>query len=242
MIKKIPKVLVGSPVSDMHEYCFDEFVSSRKRLTYPNHDLFFVDNSQGDHFFKRVQESGLPITRIPWEEKARLRMVNSRNLLRQKVLDEDYDYFLNLDQDIIPPDDIVEMLVRHNKDIVTGVYFNPLHTRNSNKLIDSNKLIRSVVGVLVNDKIRYLSNEELMKPRLVKINVCGTGCILISRRVFEKIKFRYDTEGLSFDDAYLVYDAYENGFEVYADTGAKCRHLIVEKPWHWGELLDKKTL
>lgn len=233
---KLPKVLVGSPISDMYEYCFDKFVSSRKRLTYPNHDLFFVDNSKDDKFFKRIQETGLPVTRTPWTDKARQRMIDSRNLLRQKVLNEGYDYFLNLDQDIIPPDDIVERLIKHDKDVVTGIYFNPLTNSKGEKQL------RAVICVKEGNNLRYINNKELSTPQLVKVHVCGTGCILIHRRVLEKIRFRYDPNQGYFDDSWFVIDAYDNGFEVYADTGTKCQHLIVERPWDWGQLLDKNAV
>lgn len=116
---------------------------------------FFVDNSKDDKFSKRVQKDGLPVTRIPWVDKARLRMVNSRNLLRQKVLDEGYDYFLNLDQDIIPPDDIVERLIKHKKDVVTGIYFNPLTNH------QGEKHLRAVICVKEGNKLRYINNKEL---------------------------------------------------------------------------------
>lgn len=231
----LPKVLVGSPVSDLYDYCFDKFVASRKRLTYPNHDLFFVDNSKTDKFFKKIKHVGLPATRIPWVDKARLRMINSRNLLRQKVLDEGYDYFLNLDQDIIPPDDVVERLIKLNKDVVTGIYFNPLTNHKGEKQL------RAVICIKEGNKLRYINNTELSKPNLLKVHVCGTGCILIHRRVLEKIMFRYDPDQLYFDDSWFVIDAYDKGFEVYADTSTKCQHLVLEKPWDWGQLLKKKT-
>lgn len=231
----MPKVLVGSPISDLYEYCFDKFAASRKRLTYPNHDLFFVDNSKEDDFSKKVKNAGLPVTRIPWADKARLRMINSRNLLRKKALEEGYDYFLNLDQDIIPPDDIVERLIRHDKDVVTGVYYNPLTNSKGERQL------RAVICVKEGDKLRYLNNKELATPHLIKVHVCGTGCILIHRKVLEKIEFRYDPNDLLFDDSWFVVDAYDEGFEVYADTGAKCQHLILEKPWDWGQLLKSNT-
>ena len=80
------KILVGSPVSDLYDYCFKDFVKSRKSLSYKNHDLFFVDNSKSRSFSKKLKENGLPFTRIEYLENARERMVVSRNILRKKIL------------------------------------------------------------------------------------------------------------------------------------------------------------
>ena len=112
-----PKVLVGSPVSDLYDYCFDEFLQSRKSLTYRNCDIFFVDNSETETFSKKLEQHKLPFSKIEYLENARERMVVSRNLLRKKVLEEGYDFFLNLDQDIIPPRNIIERLLKNNKKI-----------------------------------------------------------------------------------------------------------------------------
>ena len=41
-----------------------------------------------------------------------------------KINLEDYDYFLSLEQDVIPPKDIIEQMLKSEKKIITGVYFN----------------------------------------------------------------------------------------------------------------------
>ena len=46
-----PKVLVGAPVCDLYEYCFDEFLDTIKGLNYDNYDILLVDNSKDDKFF-----------------------------------------------------------------------------------------------------------------------------------------------------------------------------------------------
>ena len=37
---KYPKILVGGPVSDHHDYCYLQFLETVKRLSYPNFDVF----------------------------------------------------------------------------------------------------------------------------------------------------------------------------------------------------------
>lgn len=232
-----PKVLAGAPVSDMHSYCFDRYIKALKGLSYSNYDICLVDNSKDDTFFNKVKQiEGIEAKRIEYCEKARERMVNARNLLRQKVLDEGYDYFFNLDQDVIPPKDVLERLIAHKKEIITGLYFNPI------RMPDGKSVIVPVVRKKVKGtKVTFFSLEEVEAPRLIEVGNLGTGCILIHRNVLEKIKFRYDPNKTSFDDSWFAYDAQKLGFKLYCDTGVKCQHLVSERPWKWGNLLKEGT-
>ena len=234
------KILVGSPVSDLYDYCFKEFVQSRKSLSYKNHDLFFIDNSKTKDFSKKLQNSNLPAKRIDFIENARERMVKARNILRQKVLNEGYDYFLNLDQDIIPPKDIIERMLKHGKKILTGVYF---VYNNQYALGPSNYSIPTIwVSSDINPDTFDGASVKLMHPKeteddkVVRIVSCGSGCLLIHRDVLKKIEFRYDKFFPYFDDNWFCRDVFYNNFEIYADTSIKCKHLIKDKPWKWADI------
>ena len=237
----LPKVLVGSPVSDLYDYCFEEFVDSRKSLKYTNKDLFFIDNSKKDLFFKKILKNGLNCERIDYIENARERMVMGRNILREKVLKEGYDYFLNLDQDIIPPADIVERMLKHNKKILTGVYYvynNQYSGQASNYLIPTIWVSDQEISDKTFDgaSIRLMHPKETEGNKVLRIASCGSGCLLIHRSVLEKIEFRYDKFFPYFDDNWFCRDAFYNNFEIYADTSIKCKHLIQNKPWKWSEV------
>ncbi|MBI2508188.1 hypothetical protein HYV89_04505 [Candidatus Woesearchaeota archaeon] len=235
-----PKILVGSPVSDLYDYCFDEFANSRKSLTFKNHDLFFVDNSKSESFSGKLKENGLPYTRIGYLENARERMIVSRNILRRKALEEGYDYLLNLDQDIIPPKDIIERMIENNKKIQTGIYFvynNQYSSQQARYLIPtlwvSNALSDKVID---GASIRLMHPKETEQDKIVKVISCGSGCLLIHRTVLEKIEFRYDPFFPYFDDNWFCRDVFYEGFEIFADLSIKCKHLINEKPWKWTEI------
>ena len=232
-----PKILVGSPVSDMYDYCFNEFVQSRKSLSYKNHNLFFIDNSKTENFSKKLKENNLPFSRIKYIENARKRMIESRNILRQKVLDEGYDYLLNLDQDIIPPEDIIEKMLKHGKKILTGVYFvynNQYASSPSNYLIPtiwiSDNLDKETFD---GASVRLMHPKETQEDKIIRIVSCGSGCLLIHKSVLEKIEFRYDAFFPYFDDNWFCRDAFYNNFEIFVDTSIKCTHLIKNKPWSW---------
>ncbi len=228
----IPKILVGCPISDYHEYCTEEYLNAVKNLTYSNYDILLVDNSKDDRFFNSIKDK-VPVIRGKYLENPFERLVYNRNLLRQEALDKQYDYLFSLEQDIIPPNEIIERLLRYDKDIITGIYFKPW-TRGKEKI-----MLAMIWAFHPTDPTKKLNIREdiVMGNHLLKIGYCGLGCVLIRRHILEKIKFRYEpSEGEAFDDMFFCKDAKEHGFEIYADTAVKCRHLIANKPWNWQEL------
>ena len=41
---KIPRVLVGTPHSDVKNYCIDKYIETVKNLSYGNYEVLVVDN------------------------------------------------------------------------------------------------------------------------------------------------------------------------------------------------------
>jgi|SRR3989344_836200 len=214
------KILIGCPTSAHKKYCLKEYINSIKSLTYKNFDVLIVDNSENDKYFNEIKKE-LPCIKDKWFENARERIIHSRNLLRKKILDEDYDYFLSLEQDVIPPKDIVERLLNHNKKIVSALYFKT----------DPNGILSPLLWIKDGAGIRKAYLDEVEKNEFVKAAAVGLGCILIHKDILKNIEFRYDKNEEGFDDVFFCKDAIEKGFEVFCDTGIKCRHLIKEMNW-----------
>jgi hypothetical protein len=221
----MPKVLVGCPTSDLKDYALELYAEGVKALDYPNFDVLIVDNSKTDDYFKKIKKLGLPVVKGPYNESARQRIIDSRNIIRQKVLDEGYDYFLSLEQDVVPPKDVIQRLLNHDKKIVTGVYFS--YQTNNDVTLLVPLLWKKVKG----EEVRFMLEKEVLEPKLMEVGACGLGCILIHRSVLEKVKFRYDKEDKGFDDMWFCKDASDAGFKIFADTSVKCKHLI--KGWSW---------
>ncbi len=236
------KVLVGGPVSDHHDYCYDQFIKAVKSLTYPNLDICFVDNSKDDKFYNKIKKDLPGTLRIPYNESVKVRLADSRNLVKEKALKEGYDYLFCLDQDTIPPKDIIERLLKHEKYITTGVYYgrftklNPMTNKYEQKVLP---LIR--VKSLKDPNLFVSVRQDVIESgNLIEIHSCGTGCILIHRNVLEKIKFRWKEDKPGVDDVFFCEDALNFGFKIYADTSIICEHLVDGRKIHWGEG-DMKT-
>ncbi|MFH1210842.1 MAG: glycosyltransferase family A protein [archaeon] len=219
-MEKEPKVLVGCPTSDHKEYCLKQYADAVKGLTYKNKDILLVDNSENDDYLEKIKKEGLPAIKGPYYEGARDRIVSSRNILREKAIWE-YDYFLSLEQDVIPPKDIIERLLQHDKEIITGVYF-------ANNVGPTGKVALIPLAYKLTDEktlsMTPLSEEEVFTDQLMQIVSCGLGCVLIKKNVLEKIRFRYEQN--SFDDRWFCIDAYNLKIPIFVDTSVRCKHLI----------------
>lgn len=227
-----PRVLVGCPISNHHSYCFNDYMQGLKSLNYSNFEVVLADNSKDMPYFEFLKKTGFRIVKIPYTKGARDRIVLSRNKLREVALNEGFDYFLSLEADVIPPGDIIYRLLSHSKDIVSAVYFNN---------VEKDSKIQTLMMLWVNrgedkETIYHVSDVELQRPRLIEVAMCGLGCVLISRRVLEKVEFRYDKAFVSFDDVWFCKDAKANDFSIYGDTGVVCKHLFLKRPWEWKEL------
>ena len=239
------KVLVGCPTSDHKEYCINEYAQAVKSLTYKNYDVLLVDNSEKEDYSKKVKSLGLTVIKDKFQEHARDRIISSRNILREYVLKNNYDYLLSLEQDVIPHKDVIETLLSHNLKIVSGVVCHmragklrpmlwTLMNEEDYKFIKSNpenfpKTIEELKRSNEDYKkiIKQLQLEDVEEPRLLSnLLICSLSCVLIHRSVLEKVKFRYTIGEEAYDDVWFCRDARDSGFKMYCDASVKCKHLI----------------
>ena len=221
------KVLIGCPTSFHKEYCLNEYSEAVKEL---KHDVLLIDNSPNDEYLEKIKKLGLNVIKGKYFEGALDRIISSRNLLRKYVLENDYDYFFSLEQDVIPPLDIIERLLKHNKKVITGVYF--AH----NKFPDGKTELMPLVYKLVEKRdMRPLNQEELWENQgLMQVVSCGLGCVLIHRSVLEQVRFRYERD--VFDDRFFCVDLFDKKIPIYCDTRIKCKHLILNRPYPWSKI------
>jgi|SRR3989344_7460285 len=223
------KILIGCPTADYKEYCLKEYAEAIKSLTYPSYDILLVDNSKGNTYLKEIQKLSLPVMKGPWFKGALQRIITSRNLLREHVLKNEYDYFLSLEQDVIPPKDIIENLLSHKKKVISAIYF-------THNVIEGKRVLIPLAYKLLNQDLsmRPLNENELFtNPGLMQIVSAGLGCVLIHKDVLKKISFSYEND--VFDDRFFFKDCYDSKQEVFCDTTIKCKHLI-NRPIPWSQI------
>lgn len=217
------KVLVGCPTSNHKEYCLKEYLEGVKNLSYEDVHLVLVDNSEDDYYYNKLKELGVSVIRGKYFEGAKDRVVYSRNLLRRYCLENGYDYFLSLEQDVVPPKDVIEKLLSHKKDIVGGLYF---------YLGDDDTTLLPMVWVhYKGDYARRLTLEEVPKDELLEAITCGLGCVLIKKEALDKLRFRHVEGEEPWDDLWFCEDARKKEFKIYVDTSVKCKHYTKGMDW-----------
>ena len=228
-----PRVLVGCPTSDSKAYCFDRFLGGLKSLTYENFEVCLVDNSKSEDYYKLLQTHAKNFEKETGKrfhvlrngvqiEKARQRVVFCRNLLRKKALDEGFDYFFSLEQDVIPPPDIIERLLSHKKEICGGAYLNLLSTGHVSAVAFRFESQKNREQALLTP----LGLMNLFPSRLMEVDATGLGAILVHKSVLGKISFRVEEGSTAFDDIFFGRDARNAGYKVFLDSSMFCLHLF----------------
>jgi len=243
-----PKVLVCAPVYEGMNYCIDRFLEKMKSLDYSNYDILIIDNSRTNDFFHKLEkEKGIILIKDnTQEQKNKLRLISSRNKILEYAIENGYDYVLMMDPDVIPPKTIINDLLRDNKDIVSGLYYNHFVVNGKQKLspvcwreIDEEVFEKIKEELKLpsfvkskEDMRRFLTPEEAESEETLKVMIPSAGCMLIKRNVFEIIKYGLLDEPWiksTGDDIYFCKKAREAGFEIYCNTKVKCEHLILGK-------------
>lgn len=145
---------------------------------------------------------------------------HARNVACESVIAQGYKWLFFLDDDVIPPDNVIDQLARHNLDIVSGLYYRR-HTGLEPVML------RNVQGGR-----QYIT--DFQPGQMVEADYVGAGCLLIHRRVLEKIPYPWfdwrcdrkdlkEGERVSEDYAFCE-SARKHGFKITVDTSIQCLH------------------
>jgi hypothetical protein len=222
-------VLIGCPTWKGKAYCLDTFADHIKKLTSKDFSLMVVDNSPDSSYqallrpsFSFLPEERLIMEKIPYLQHAKDRIVKSRNWIRSFFLHRTYDHFLSLEQDVLPPPHLIELLLSHKKDVVSALVWNSVEKEGK----------QIAVPMLYEErdhspgKLFYIDPQKIQNPGLYEVAAASLSCMLISRQVLEKVAFRYER---GFDDMAFCRDARKEGFQVFADTTVVPEHQ--SRPW-----------
>lgn len=254
MTKKF-RVLMGTPICDIYEYCIDRYLDALMKQTYPS-DILLVDNSEGEKFSYMLKARGIEVIHVPPGNSRRETVMKCRNMMIEHAIENNYDFVFFVDADTIVPPYALEKLLQAQKDIVSGVVYNiyqkegktmtlpALWTWLTNdelkRVLQNPQKYPETIGKIKKYKVaspgelrRQLTEKEVKEPKIIKIKYCGAACLLVSRQVFTSTRFNFDSVGNQptiGEDIGFCNQALRNGHEIYANTGVVCKHLIKEKP------------
>lgn len=154
-------------------------------------------------------------------------IAEARNEIVEYALNQGANYIFWLDDDVIAPPDSFLKLLRHNKDIINGVYWSKSNP--PMPLLFRNHLEGPYYNWHVGD--------------LIEIDAAGNGLTLVKTEVYRKISKElggpwYSTEYLSFagqqasfsppnntEDLYFYWKAKKAGYQIWADTSVQAYHF-----------------
>tara|TARA_Y100000310_G_scaffold343385_1_gene450766 strand:+ start:3053 stop:3853 length:801 start_codon:yes stop_codon:yes gene_type:complete len=250
---KNQKILVASPTYKGMQYCQEQFLERITNLDYDNYDVLIVDNSKDDSNFNILKQNKkikvINVIRDSSDEKNKmLKLINSRNLILNYAIKNNYDYILMMDSDVIPLKNILQELLKSNKDIVSGLYYNYFISDGKTKYLpvawteltneefnEIKQKIKLPDFVKSKEDLRArLTEQEAQSNKLIQVAIPSAGCMLISRNVFSKIKYEMiNTNEMNniktTDDVGFILQAKKQGFKIYCNTKIKCEHLIKGK-------------
>ena len=151
--------------------------------------------------------------------------VNNLHHILNDFMDGDYDFWLNIDSDNPPIQNPLD-LVQLDRDIIglpTPIWH---YTGNGERPVYWNAYNY--------DETTGAYREHQEKEGLQRVDAVGTGCILMSRRVFEKPEMRkapfmreWNEDGTveKGNDIKFCERARDNGLEIYAHFSYACDHF-----------------
>jgi hypothetical protein len=160
------------------------------------------------------KQEGIPIMSIEVTPHA-----FARNLLVDAFLQTEADYLLMVDSDTVPCEGAVKMLldVADDTTVATGV----------TPIVKGNSICPNV----------YKKTEDVEKCLKIKdkkpfeVAGCGASCIMIPRKLLEKMPKPY-FKSIEFDDAkicsedlYFCEQVYKNGGKIICDPKVTCVHF-----------------
>ncbi len=227
MKENSPKVLVCCPTSSAKEYCQEEYIKNFHELTYPNKELFMVDNSDDRTNSLELKRLGAKVKYVnPKEMHISELIAKSHEECRLYAVKHNFDIILHKESDIISPPDTIERLMAHNKPVAHAMYHIEFGEK-SHLMITLKEEDGEVHREMQNLELTDLA---FVDGSLKRVYGAGLGCALIRRKVFTKIKFRYKKEALTQpSDSWFSYDLHQLGIPNYLDTSLLCEHL--NSPW-----------
>lgn len=223
-----PKVLLSCPIYDGKEYVIERYLERIKNLTYSNYDILLVDTSKTNEFAKKIKSQGFNVVKLEYEPNTKVAVCNARNYIRDYVLENNYDYFFSLEQDLIPPIDIIEKLLESNKDVISGWYYITKVPRPC--------IIKEWTMLNCRFLPKPLTMTDLARNKLMKVFGGSFGVSLIKRKVLEKIKFKVYHLFPHHDDSWFYFDCEKEEFEVWVNTDLLIPHF---QDYKWKEIFEK---
>lgn len=149
----------------------------------------------------------------------------ARNMLVDTAIGAGFDWLLMLDDDMVPPPDLVVRLLAHDKEVCGALYYQRggrYHPVLLNRIVPE-------IGGLATTFLSH-SDPRLTTPGLHQVDIVGGGCLLCKVDVFRKLMPPYfEPEVVLGTDINICSRWLDAGVQIWADTSLELGHVRSER-------------
>ena len=165
-------------------------------------------------------------------------VATARNNIAFKLQQENADYVLMIDNDMVIPKNALVNLLDDEKDVCLGYYAH----RGDNNLYDGEVATYKIYDPQGEKYFNYTADARYTAAQMkdfresgtykIQIHGAGMGCALIKASVFDKIKYpwfkwvHYNDKGSLSEDLYFCEQCRLNNIPIYTDTRVGCGHIF----------------
>ena len=155
----------------------------------------------------------------------------ARNMIGRQAIDENADYVLMVDSDIVVPGNALELMLSHEKEVIIGC----CPHRNNRNIYEGMTSICKNDGEY--DYTHQYSGAEIRELRekgqyLIQIHGGGMGCTLIKTELFRMLPYPwfkwtdYGNGNVLSEDLYFCEQCKAAGIPIYTDTRVTPGHIF----------------
>lgn len=236
---ELPRVLVFTITYEGKEYCRERFMSFINNISYPKSHFrhIIIDNSPTeDYYNKLVSIYGSDnVFRTLRGNNSREALARSQNLARKIALEDNYDYLMSIESDIMVPPNIIQRLLQRGVKVVSSLYFIGDRSKNQRVPCIAIQEFHEDIGAWGSRLLLPDEYPDYFNQGLKMVHTAGMGCCLINRDVFEKFIFYYDPRCPGHSDIYFFMECFIKKIPVYVDTDVLCDHENSK----WSDVKDR---
>ena len=172
-------------------------------------------------------------------------VATARNKIAQRAIDEDADYVLMVDNDVVLPEDALLNLLEGEKDVCLGYYAH----RNEDNIYQGRTCVCRLYQPNGKAYFNYpleseYTAEEMKRFRdegttKFQIHGGGMGCALIRTDVFRRLKYPWydwvnyadDNRGMLSEDLFFCEKCKHASIPIFTDSRVACGHMMRYIQW-----------
>lgn len=221
------KILIAAPLGSGKEYSINEWFQWIAEQSHRDFDVVVCVNGHSQkeidakvRLLERVEICDRPINviSIPYDEyhTMKKRIMYAREAIRVWALNKgEYSHIFWLDSDTIPFFlDAIPQLLKHEKDIVSGLYF----YKNTKQPV--------IIDIKTYTNFDYDKLLGIMeRGELVEVWGFGMGCVLMKMSAIENVKFDYGHKREDWSEDFVFCELLEmGGVSRWFDPRVVCKH------------------